>query len=40
MQGGTATTKHGVTRNGSTKRLKHTGNLFKKTLQLKGVYQF
>ena len=37
MQGCTATTRHGVTRKKSTKRLKHTGNLLKKTLQLKGV---
>ena len=28
MQGRTATTKHGVTRKGNTKRLRHTGNLF------------
>ena len=30
MQGLTATTRHGVTRTRSTKRLKHTGNLFRK----------
>ena len=35
MQGWTATTRHGVTRKGSTKRLKDTGNLFRKNLQLK-----
>ena len=33
----TVTTRHGVTRKKSTKRLNHTGNLFKKNLQLKGV---
>ena len=32
-----ATTKHGVTRKIRTKRLKNTGNLFRKNLQLKGV---
>ena len=37
MQGYTATTRHGVTRKGSTKRLKHTGNLFRKNLQLKDI---
>ena len=37
MQGWTATTRHGVTRKRSTKRLKHTGNLFTKNLQLIGV---
>ena len=37
MQGRTATTRHGVTRKKSTKRLKHTGNLFRKNLQLIGV---
>ena len=34
MQGWTATTRHGVTRKRSTKRLKHTGNLSRKNLQL------
>ena len=34
MEGWTATTRHGVTRKRSTKRLKHTGNLFRKNLQL------
>ena len=29
--------RHGFTRKRNTKRLKHTGNLFKKILQLKGV---
>ena len=33
----TVTTRHGVTRKKSTKRLNHTGNLFRKNLQLKGV---
>ena len=37
MQGQTATTRHGVTGKRSTKRLKHTGNLFRKNLQLKDV---
>ena len=37
MQGWTATMRHGVTRKRSTKRLKHTGNLFRKNLQLKDV---
>ena len=32
-----ASTKHRVTKKESTKRLKHTGNLFSKNLQLKGV---
>ena len=34
-QGWTATTRHGVTGKRSTKRLSHTGNLFRKNLQLK-----
>ena len=38
MQGSTVNTRHGVTRKRSTKRLKHTGNLFRKKLQLTGVY--
>ena len=33
----TATTRHGVIRKKSTKRLKHTENLFIKNLQIKGV---
>ena len=37
MQGSTVTTRHGVTRKRSTKRLKHTGNLFRKNLELKVV---
>ena len=37
MQGRTATRKHGVTRKKCTRRLKHTGNLFRKDLQLIGV---
>ena len=37
MQGRTTTRRHGVTRKRSTKRLKHTGNLFRKNLQLKDV---
>ena len=34
MQGRSATTRHEVTRTMSTKRLKHTRNLFRKNLQL------
>ena len=34
MQGWTATTRHEVTRKRSSKRLKYTGNLFRKNLQL------
>ena len=34
MQAWAATTRHGVTKKGSTKRLDHTGNLFRKNLQL------
>ena len=37
MHGSTATTRHGVARKRSTKRLKHTRNLFRKNLQLKDV---
>ena len=37
MQGWTATTRHGVTRKSHKERLKHTGNLFRKNLQLKDV---
>ena len=37
MKGITATIRHRVTRKRSTKRLKHTGNLFMKNLQLIGV---
>ena len=37
MQDQKATTRHGVTRKRSTKRLKHTGNLFRKNLQLQGL---
>ena len=40
MQGWTVTTRHGVTRKRGTKRLRHTGNLFSKNLQLKGVCWF
>ena len=36
MEGWTATSTHGVTRK-RIKRLKHTGNLFRKNLQLKDV---
>ena len=36
-QGWTATTRHGLTRKTSTKRLEHAGNLFRKNLQLKDV---
>ena len=35
MQGGTATTRHGVARKEAPKRLQDTENLFKKNLQLK-----
>ena len=34
----TATARHGVTIKRSTKRLKHTENLFRENLQLMGVY--
>ena len=37
MQGWTATTRYGVTRKRSTRRLKHSGNLLRKKLQLNGV---
>ena len=37
MQGWTATTRHGITRKRSTQRSKHTGNIFRKNLQLIGV---
>ena len=37
MQGWTATTWGGVTRKRNTKRLRQTGNLFRKNLQLKDV---
>ena len=37
MQGSTLTTKHEVTRKRSTKRLKYTGNLFRKNLQLTDI---
>ena len=37
-QGWTATTRHGATKNGNTTRLKHTGNLFRKNLQLKDIF--
>ena len=37
MQGGTATTSHGVTGKKNTERLQHTRNLFRKNLQLKDV---
>ena len=37
MQGWTATTRHVVTRKRSTKRLKQTGNWFRKNPQLKGI---
>ena len=37
MQGLTAATTEGVTRKRSKKRLKHTGNLFRKNLQLRDV---
>ena len=37
MQGGTATKRQGVTRKKSTKRLQHTGNPFRKKVQLNDV---
>ena len=37
MQGGTATTRHGVTRKEAQKGLEDTANLFRKDLQLKDV---
>ena len=37
MQSRTAPMRHGVTTKRSTKRLHHTGNLFRKNLQLKDV---
>ena len=37
IQGWTVIMRHGVTTKRSTKRLKHTGNLFRKNLQLKDV---
>ena len=40
MQGWKATTRHEVTTKKSTKRLKHTGNMFRNNLQLKGVHPF
>ena len=40
MQGLTATTRHGVARKRSTKRLKDTGNLFRKNLQLIDVCDY
>ena len=36
-QGWAAATRHGVTKKRSTERLEHTGNLFRKNLQLIGV---
>ena len=38
MQSSIVTTRDGVTRKKSTKRLKRTGNLFRKNLQLNDVY--
>ena len=35
MQGWIATTRHGVKRKRSTKKLKHTGNLFRNNIKLK-----
>ena len=37
MKGRGATTRHGVARKRSTQRLKNTGNLSRKNLQLKDV---
>ena len=34
MQGRTATTRHGITRKRSKKRLKHTGNISRKNLDV------
>ena len=39
MKGQIATTRHGVTRKRTTKRLKDKGNLFRKSLQLQGLFQ-
>ena len=39
MQGLTASTRHGVTGKRNSKRLRHTGNLFRKNLQSKDVWQ-
>ena len=38
MEGWRVTTRHGDTRKRSTKRLKHTGNLFRKNQQLKDAF--
>ena len=38
MESWAATTMYGVTRKRSAKRLKHTGHLFRKNLQVIGVY--
>ena len=38
MQGSTATARHEVTRKRCTKRLEHTGNQFRKNLQLQDIY--
>ena len=35
---GMVTTKHGVTRKSNARRLRHTGNLSRKNVQLKDVY--
>ena len=40
MRSWTATVRHGVTWKRKTKRLKHTGDLFRKNLQVKNVCQF
>ena len=40
MQDLTTIMRHDVTRKTSTIRLLHTGNLFRKNLQLKGACQF
>ena len=40
MQGWTATIRHGLARKRSTKWLKHIGNLFRTTIQLKRVCYF
>ena len=37
MQGWRATTRHEVTRKRNAKKLSHTGNIFRKNLQLKDI---
>ena len=40
MQGSALTTRDGVTKKRSTKRLQHAGNLFRKSLQVKDLKPF